>query len=170
MARRAGSTGRSLTNEPRDLRALVSHVNQRMVEASPDSSFVTMFYAEYDEAASVLRYVNAGHNPPMLLTDSQCKNLSEGGTVVGLFRESVYELGEVALAAGDVFMAYTDGLLEARNPQEEEIGEERLSEWLTALRDQSAEAIKQRLLEQVAAWTENAEQEDDLTLLVWRKR
>jgi sigma-B regulation protein RsbU (phosphoserine phosphatase) len=160
----------SVMNEPRDLRALVSHVNQRMVEASPDSSYVTMFYAEYDEAASVLRYVNAGHNPPLLFTESECKKLEEGGTVVGLFRESVYMVGEVTLVAGDIFVAYTDGLLEARNPAGEEIGEARLAQWLTALRHQSAEAIKQHLLSQVANWTESAEQEDDLTLMVWRKR
>ncbi len=159
----------SVTNEPRDLRALVSHVNQRMVEASPDASYVTMFYAEYDEASGTLRYVNAGHNPPLLWQGAEPLRLEAGGMVVGLFRDSVYEEAVVNLAAGDLFVAFTDGLLEARNPQGEELGEDRLSGWLKTLRDDTAETIKLNLLERVGDWTGNAEQEDDLTLLVWRR-
>ncbi len=158
-----------LTAEPRDLRALVSHVNQRMVEASPDASYVTMFYAEYDEASGALRYVNAGHNPPLLWQGVEPVRLEAGGMVVGLFRDSVYEEATVQLSTGDLFVAFTDGLLEARNPQGEELGEERLSGWLKVMRDDSAEAIKQNLLQRVGDWTGNAEQEDDLTLLVWRR-
>ena len=163
----------SLTAEPRDLRALVSHVNQRMVEASPEASYVTMFYAEYDEASGTLRYVNAGHNPPLLLTPlwqgTEIRRLEIGGMVVGLFRDSAYEEAAVELATGDLFIAFTDGLLEARNPTGEELGEERLSVWLKAMRTDTSEAIKQNVLQCVAAWTGNAEQEDDLTLLVWRR-
>ena len=160
----------SVMSEPRNLCELVSHVNQRMAEASPDASYVTMFYAEYDEAARVLRYVNAGHNPPLLLQGAAVARLSTGGTVVGLFRDSVYEEAAVQLSSGDLFVAYTDGLLEARNPAGEELGEERLLDWLNELRADNAETIKQNILQRALEWTAHAEQEDDLTLLVWRKR
>ena len=70
----------------------------------------------------------------------------------------------------DLFVAHTAGLLEARNPAGEELGEERLLDWLNELRADAAETIKQNILQRVTAWTAQAEQEDDLTLLVWRKR
>lgn len=160
----------ALSAQTRDLCALVSHVNRQIVDASPDASYVTMFYAEYAEAASTLRYVNAGHNPPLLLRGEQVTRLEAGGTVVGLFKDSVYDQGVITLSAGDLFVGFTDGLLEARNPAGEELGEERLLGWLHECANAAAEAIKQNILQRVAVWTQQAEQEDDLTLLVWRKR
>jgi phosphoserine phosphatase RsbU/P len=159
----------TVSTQPRDLCAIIKYVNQRIVEASPDSSYVTLFYAEYDEAASTLCYVNAGHNPPMILRGDDALHLTEGGTVVGLFKDSEYVATSVPLVSGDLFVAFTDGLLEARNPQDEELGEERLLLWLQAQSTASAEAIKQDILQRVATWAGHAEQEDDLTLLVWRK-
>ena len=86
-----------------------------------------------------LRYVNAGHNPPYSpaaagidrrLGVPEIEELTVGGTVVGMFPEMVYEEATVELRAGDVLLAFTDGVPEAHNPEDEEFGEERLQELL----------------------------------------
>src|SRR5206468_12072023 len=84
-----------------------------------------------------LRYVNAGHNAPYLLragwrsaagsAPPEIEELSTGGTVVGMFPEMAYEEATVELCPGDVLLAFTDGVPEAHNPENEEFGEERCS-------------------------------------------
>ncbi|MGH9584470.1 MAG: PP2C family protein-serine/threonine phosphatase, partial [Bryobacteraceae bacterium] len=108
-----------------DLAALMQKVNRLVYEASAANRYATFFFAVYDTASRELRYVNAGHNPPVLLRPvgqtiavcglpvSNVMRLEIGGPVIGLFPRLEYLQGSLTLAPGDVLLAYTDGISEA---------------------------------------------------------
>jgi phosphoserine phosphatase RsbU/P len=156
------------------VRRIVERVNQQLAAAMIDASYITFFYSEFDEASRTLRYTNAGHNPPLLYRPGQphIERLDRGGTVLGLFCDAAYEDHALQLASGDVLVAFTDGLIEAHNPAppgfEEEFGETRLIQALRECAHLPAVRIEQYLLETVRRWTAEAEQEDDLTLVIFK--
>jgi phosphoserine phosphatase RsbU/P len=153
------------------VRQIVGRVNRQIEASITDSRYVTLFYAEFDERGGTLRYTNAGHNPPLLLRAAGAgryavERLDRGGPVLGLFSDAEYEEGEVAFGAGDLLVAFTDGLIEAHNAAGEEFGEERLCEILKSSAHLKPEEIETRVLQAVKSWTAGAEQEDDLTLVI----
>ncbi len=156
------------------VRRIVQRANRQIKQAATSASFVTLFYAEFEESSSLLRYTNAGHNPPLLLRARPAGELSVerlecGGTVLGLFEDAEYEEAEVRLESGDVLVVFTDGLIEARNPAGEEFGEARLLELLTEQAHLSASGLEKLIWQSMQNWTAGAEQEDDMTLLILKK-
>jgi sigma-B regulation protein RsbU (phosphoserine phosphatase) len=159
---------------------LVALINRFVYRSTPASKYATFFYAQLDERRRRLRYVNAGHNPPYLLragrrptADSeppQIEELTIGGTVVGMFDEAEYEEATVELFPGDVLLAFTDGVPEAHNPENEEFGEERLQALLRQTADLPADEIGARIAAELNNWSRDAEQYDDLTLIVMKVR
>jgi sigma-B regulation protein RsbU (phosphoserine phosphatase) len=152
-------------------RRVVERVNQQVAGSMMDASFITLFYAEFDERSSTLRYTNAGHNPPLLFSDGEreagrVRRLDVGGTVLGIFCDTEFEEDEIELRSGDTLVAFTDGVIEARSPLGEEFGEDRLVEVLLENAGLPAAGIESRILRAVEDWTAEAEQEDDLTLLI----
>lgn len=110
-------------NGPAALRA----VNRQVYESSLPDRYATLFYAIFDKARYTLRYVNAGHNPPMVIRrDGSILWLETGGAPVGMFSDWTYEEGVVHLVPGDMVLAYTDGVVEAVSPDGEEWGVEGL--------------------------------------------
>src|SRR5262245_53090752 len=152
---------------------IVQRVNQQIVDSVIDANYITFFYAEFDEQNTTLRYTNAGHNPPLLLRnfgDRRIEKLDRGGTVLGLFREIEYEDAELKLESGDLLVSFTDGLIEANNSRNEEFGEDRLIQMLIRNRHLTASQIEHQILQSVRDWTEDAEQRDDLTLVIFKVR
>jgi phosphoserine phosphatase RsbU/P len=159
---------------------LVARMNEFVYRSTPASKYATFFYAQLDAAGRHLRYVNAGHNAPYLLragrqstADSvppEIEELSVGGTVVGMFPEMVYEEATVELWPGDVLLAFTDGVPEAHNPENEEFGEERLQLLLRQTAHLPANEISARLSDEMKDWIRDAEQYDDLTFIVMKVR
>src|SRR4029453_16805874 len=147
-------------------------VNRQIQSSIIDASYVTLFYAEIDERAATMRYTNAGHNPPLLYRrrGRAIERLDRGGTVLGLFADAEYEDQEVRLESGDVLAAFTDGLIEARNPEGHEFGEEQVISLLTAYAELPAVEIERQILSAVKHWTASAEQEDDLTLVILKQQ
>ena len=161
--------------QARPVQRIVQQVNQRITASMMDSSYITFFYAEVNWQNSTLRYTNAGHNPPLLMRtgsdgEKRIERLEQGGTVLGVFLDAEYEAAELTLEKGDVLVAFTDGLIEARSPQGEEFGEERVIEFLIQNASQPATEIEQRILSAVKEWTMDSEQEDDLTLVIFKVR
>jgi len=158
---------------------LVARMNECVYRSTPASKYATFFYAQLDEQRR-LRYVNAGHNAPYLLRADrrstagsaplEIEELSTGGTVVGLFPEMEYEEATVELRLGDVLLAFTDGVPEAHNPEDEEFGEERLRQLLRQTAHLPANEIGARLSDEMKNWIGDAEQYDDLTFIVMKVR
>ena len=155
---------------------LVVRMNEFIYLSTPASKYATFFYAQLDDRRRQLRYVNAGHNAPYLLragrrsTAGEIEELSTGGTVVGMFPEMEYEEATVELCPGDVLLAFTDGIPEAHNPEDEEFGEERLQQLLRQTAHLPANEISARLSGEMQGWIRDAEQYDDLTFIVMKVR
>ena len=114
-------------------RAVAQRVNRDLVRNGALRRFVTFFYAVYDRDAGQLAFVNAGHNPPVLLRgDGSVARLATGGMVLGAFEDAEYEQGEVAVAPGDRLVLFTDGITEACGADDDEFGDDRL---IAAIRD-----------------------------------
>jgi sigma-B regulation protein RsbU (phosphoserine phosphatase) len=106
-----------------DLPELMRIVNVQAYHSSAADRFTTLFFGLFDKAAQTLRYVNAGHNPPVVLReDGSVRWLEPGGAAIGMFPDSDYEEGAVRLKPGDLVIAYTDGVVEAENAEGEEWG------------------------------------------------
>lgn len=155
-----------------DLGNKMANVNSLLYQASDSSRYATFFYAELDCDSRMLHYVNGGHNPPAVLrkTDSgwQVFRLEDGGTVVGLLANSAYKQQMLQLLSGDILLAFTDGISEAMNAQEDEWGEDRLIAEAQAHADLNATELMQRLFRAADAFAGGASQHDDMTLLVLR--
>jgi sigma-B regulation protein RsbU (phosphoserine phosphatase) len=120
-----------------DLATLLKIVNLQAYASSLADRYATVFYGVFDGATRTLRYVNAGHTPPIVLrTNGSIDTLETGGAPVGMFPASSYEERAVQLDPGDVVITYTDGVIEAANKSGEEWGVQRLLKATAASWDQ----------------------------------
>ncbi|MEM1268874.1 MAG: SpoIIE family protein phosphatase [Bacteroidota bacterium] len=132
--------------------------------------FITFFWGIYHPESARFSYVNAGHDPPMLIrADGSLERLEAGGLLLGVFAGSQYERGEITLDAGDVLTLYTDGVSEAMNPASEEYTEERLLTQLNACHAAAAQTVANRIVTDVRRHTAGAPQSDDITLIVMKR-
>ncbi len=145
---------------------VVESLNSQIYSYTAANKFATFFYALYDNRLQTLIYCNAGHNPPLYFSDGKMRRLSAGGTVVGIFADSKYEEETVCAKTGDVFVAYTDGIIESVNEYGEEFGEHRLAQIVEENRHMDANGLKEIIVSQVLAWTFGEERDDDMTLVI----
>src|SRR5688500_3831249 len=125
-------------------------VNRLLCRNMASGRFATFCYARVEPDAGRIVYSNAGHNPPLVVrAGNRTSPLSEGGMVLGIFPENVYAQAEIALGSGDRLVFYTDGITEARSPDGEEFGEERLAQAAVEMRGHSTESLKDALLSRV---------------------
>ncbi len=110
-----------------DVATVLRAVNYQVYASSLADQYATLFYGVFDGTSRTLRYVNAGHNPPMLIRlGGSVVSLQTGGAPVGMFPDSSYDEDTVQLDSGDLVVAYTDGVTEAVNPTGDEWGVEGL--------------------------------------------
>lgn len=127
--------------------------------------FATVFLAALDPQAGRLDYVNGGHDPALIVApDGAIRELKPTGPALGLMPDMMFGAGEAMLGRGDTFVAFTDGLVEARNAAGEAFGAERLRAALRAQRGAASQMVR-GVLEALAAFTGAAEPHDDVTLL-----
>ena len=152
-----------------DLPGLVASVNRVFHDCTAPEHFATLFLGVYDEAAGRLRYVNGAHPAPLLRRrDGRVERLRPTGFALGLFEDGVFPAAEIRLEPGDLLLAFTDGMVEARHG-EEEFGDDRLSAALAARAGRPLEEIAAALLSEVSAFAA-AEELDDRALLLARVR
>jgi phosphoserine phosphatase RsbU/P len=156
--------------QPGDLAMLMRHVNRLVYESSTTNRYATFFYGEVDPESRLLNYVNAGHNPPVVLRGTQVIRLEATGTVIGLLPDVPFTRASIVLDPGDVFIAFTDGISEAMNAAEEEWGEDHMiaaaEAFLSRGGSKSARQILECIYTQADRFTAGAPQHDDMTLLV----
>ncbi len=156
-----------------DLARLMCNVNQLVYEATPVNRYATFFYGQYHRESHVFTYVNAGHNPPMVLRRTgngkvHVIRLKTGGPVVGVFPNAPYQQGSLVMEPGDLFLGFTDGISEAMNNEDEEWGEERLIPAVEANAQRSAAEMIPSLMAQADKFVSGAPQHDDMTLVVMK--
>ena len=148
--------------------ALVEAINRQVYASSLEDRYATVFYAVFDGARRTLRYVNAGHNRPMVIRrDGSIAWLGDGGAPLGMFPDSTYEEGVVQLESGDVIVAYTDGVVEARDPAGEEWGVDGLRRAAAARDAECAEDVVRAIFTSMDEFS-GGRQTDDATVAVLR--
>lgn len=146
--------------------SVCDQVNRSLCGQQATGKFITFFYGVFEAETRRLRYTNAGHNPPLLVrADGSHQELTEGGSVLGVFAESTFVQGALTLLAGDRVLLYTDGITEALNPSGDEFGEARLLELFCAQRQQSPDVIQEHIMQAVTEFC-GGNFQDDATLLV----
>lgn len=147
---------------------LIASLNRDLQKRFGQNRFITMLYGEFDRQRNILRYVNAGHCPPILVSpDGTVAKLPNGNLPVGLFPEVTYDVQNVSVPPRSTLVFYTDGVTDALNCDGEDFGEERLLALCRTLpTGNDAEVIGRHLSTRVSEWAVDAEQTDDLTLLV----
>jgi sigma-B regulation protein RsbU (phosphoserine phosphatase) len=153
---------------PADLARLMTRVNRLVYESSANNRYATFFFSIYSPPTRLLRYVNAGHNPPYVLRGSEIHTLDGGGPVIGLLPEAIYEECHLLLKPGDLLLAYTDGISEALNLQDQEWGEERMLAAARARLPENASTILRHIVTEADRFAATAPQHDDMTLLLMK--
>jgi sigma-B regulation protein RsbU (phosphoserine phosphatase) len=151
------------------LSAMVATLNRLLLNSTGGANYVTFFYAEFDESARRLAYVNAGHNPPILFRADHAgdfRELSCGGMFVGMFDHCGYEQEVVQMQPGDVLIGFTDGLSEALNVKGEEFGEARIRATLAETAGLAVNEIRDEIARRAQTWGQSAPQHDDLTFII----
>lgn len=146
---------------------IVSEISRHLCYLRPTAPFVTAFLAQVDCNVGNVTYTNAGHFPPILLrADGQSELLETGGPLLGAVADANFESGHVVLEPGDTLVAYSDGVLECRNPDGEEFGPDRLLVALQQARQSSARATLITLLAVVQDFANGNPPSDDISLTV----
>ena len=147
---------------------LMTTLNYQLYRSTPAAKYATMFLGCYDAKARVLTYCNAGHLPPIIVRASgEVSHLAINGTVVGLFEGVAYDESTLVMQAGDIFVAYSDGVTEPEN-EFGEFGEDRLIALIQEHRNKPLPRITEIVAGAVADWIGNAEQPDDVTIVLAR--
>jgi phosphoserine phosphatase RsbU/P len=142
------------------------YVNNLLCTESVSSMFVTVFYGILDVTTGNVEYVNAGHNPPYLLSSEGIKKIEiTGDTVLGAFEDITFRPGKMQMKPGEKLFLYTDGVTEAFNSKEESYGEQRLENFLQERIDLPIETIIKDSQKDVKSFVKGAPQSDDITLL-----
>ena len=150
-----------------DLCVLAGELNAAVLEFRDAARFVTAVCCILDAASGTLRYVNCGHNPPLVLRrDGGCEALRLGGSALGLHASERFESGEAALEPGDCLVLYTDGVVEPADVGDAEFGVERLESAVRAAAGRPASEALQSVIEATRAFSGREGYEDDFTLVV----
>ncbi|HEX5735665.1 MAG TPA: GAF domain-containing SpoIIE family protein phosphatase [Blastocatellia bacterium] len=150
------------------MRVVMARVNRLIHETTEGERYITTFYGLIDPENKRLLYINAGHNPPLLLrADGTTRLLDKSGLPVGVFEDSRYSEAVVDFLPSDILVLYTDGVTEAMNMQEESFGVERLEKIVRASAGLSAQEICLAVAAAVREFSsEVGGPEDDLTISI----
>ncbi|HEX8706662.1 MAG TPA: SpoIIE family protein phosphatase [Pyrinomonadaceae bacterium] len=145
----------------------VANINQQLCQSTEANRFATLFLGIYEDRTRVLRYTNAGHNPPLLVrADGKIERLTTGGLMTGAFDWACYEEAAVTLQAGDLLLIFSDGISEAENEDDEEYGEQRLAQFAVEHRRLPADQLRAAIFDEIDAWSGQRERNDDQTLVI----
>jgi sigma-B regulation protein RsbU (phosphoserine phosphatase) len=149
---------------------LLERLNRHIVESSASNKFITMLLAELDPLSGVLHYMNAGHNPGILLhRDGSVDPLGAGGLPLGLMAEARFQSRALTLEPGDLLCIYSDGITEAESVAEEEFGMERLIDLLRRERHRPLSELMEVIPQVVGEHSQGLPQGDDQTLVLARR-
>ena len=147
---------------------VLERVNDALVPDIPPNMFVTCFYAILDSRSGSMSFANAGHDLPYVWHSGEAQELRARGMPLGLMPQTSYEENEIILGAGESALFYSDGLVEAHDPQRDLFGFPRLRGLVAEHGKQGS--LEEALLEELYSFVgEGWEQEDDITLLTLRR-
>jgi sigma-B regulation protein RsbU (phosphoserine phosphatase) len=148
----------------------VSRINRTVCQNVTPGKYVTFFMGRLDPDTGSVAYVNAGHNPPIVVrADGSLDTLTTGGVVLGLFDEGEYEQATTRLGPGDVLVVFSDGVTETWNRDDVEFGDARLAELIRQGREMDAAALEAEILRELDRFSQGTKATDDRTLIVIKR-
>ncbi|TFG90984.1 MAG: GAF domain-containing protein [Candidatus Atribacteria bacterium] len=160
--------GQDLANHPP--RELMSRSNELLFRSTDPDKFATFFFGILDTEKHEFHYCNAGHNYPFHIKENNCsKRLELGGLLLGALEGSKYSDGIVKLEPGNLLLIFSDGISEARNPAEAELGEEILPDLILKHTHETAMEIIDHIMDAADRFAEGSSQMDDMTIVIIRR-
>jgi serine phosphatase RsbU (regulator of sigma subunit) len=148
----------------------VSRINRTVCQNVPTNKYITFFMAALDTATGRLGYVNAGHNPPLLIrANGGVERLTDGGMVLGFFETIGYTDAAVEMRPGDTLLVFSDGVTETWNPEGDEFGEDGLTDLAVRGRGLDAASLQDEILRGLERFAAGAKATDDRTLIVLKR-
>jgi sigma-B regulation protein RsbU (phosphoserine phosphatase) len=149
---------------------LISRLNRHIATSSAPNKFITLFIAELDPEEGLLNFVNAGHNPALLLRSSgNVEELEPKGMPLGIFADGVYQSESNHMSPGDLLCVYSDGITEAESPQDEQFGMARLVDLLRKNQSKPLPEIIDMVDQRTTDFAAGRSQGDDQTVLIVRR-
>jgi phosphoserine phosphatase RsbU/P len=148
------------------LASVVRRINRQLFSSSPGAKYCTLFYAVYDQTTRLLQFVNAGHNPPLMLGSKGTRLFGSTGVPLGLFSEVTHDVRSVTLEHGTTVILYSDGVTEARNPEGEIFGVDRLTTSAQHAGNANAPAMAESILSDAREFAGGKPSEEDQTLVL----
>jgi serine phosphatase RsbU (regulator of sigma subunit)/Zn-finger nucleic acid-binding protein len=149
---------------------LCTQLNTILHNNTTANKFITFFYGVLNLAAGAFTYTNAGHNPPVFLSDGKIQWLKKGGTVLSFFPEWEYTEETIVPAKNDRILLYTDGVSEAENPKREEFSEARLAWLLKEYGEHTVMETMQLLVRDIREYNQGVYRDDTTLLLLERNK
>jgi sigma-B regulation protein RsbU (phosphoserine phosphatase) len=152
------------------LQDLFYYLNNFIYYSSASNKYITFFYGEIDTKSGLLNYINAGHNPPRIISkNKKVIELPPGGMSLGFFPDSRYEDGLIELKNGDILVLFTDGITERINTAGEEFKEERMVNLIKNNRKENAQKLLDITLDAIEEFAHCEPQNDDITMVILKK-
>lgn len=150
---------------------IVSAINSSISSDFAIDKFATLFFMIYDRSKETISFSNAGHGPLFCYRADKniCTVTKLDGVPIGIMDDTEYKQAEVPFCPGDIIVLNTDGVTEMRNEKKEEYGRTRIQKFLIAHHERSAEEIVSMLVEDVDAFKGNANQHDDMTMVIMKR-
>lgn len=160
---------RAVATATPDLSELILRVNDLFwIDAHPSGMFVTLWLGIYDPKRRLLTYCTQGHPPALLKRGNHIEELWTGGIALGAQKLDTVPTAQISLAPNDLLLMYSDGVIEAHDPDNQLFGKKRLREFILRKKRESAEHFVDQLMEELHLFSLGAPQHDDITLLVMR--
>lgn len=153
-----------------NMETMVSKLNDFVHRSSGLNKFITFFFCELNKKTAELNYINAGHNPPLIIDPKgNVRRLESSGFCLGMFPKVQYKMDKVDLGVNDIILLFTDGITESRNKNNEEFEEEQLIKLVKKNVKLGAEILIEKIKQELEAFATGAEQMDDQTIVVIKR-
>ena len=160
---------RTLARQTSNLKELVLELNQRVMEITNGDKFITLFLAKYNIKTRSLKYINAGHNPPVMFANQETKLLKSGTTILGALEKLPFvNEGSLILPTNTVIMTYTDGLTDLESENGEYFEMERLQTFVAEYAHLNMTDFNEQLLQRIKEFKGEQEYTDDVSVLSCR--
>lgn len=146
---------------------MAAKLNNFVHRSSSPNSFITFFYSELNNKTGEFKYINAGHNPPLVIDKKgKIQRLESCGLCLGMFPSTSYKASKITLDVGDKAILFTDGITESRNKDNKDFDEEGLIKLIQKHSKLSAKKLLEKINEEVDSFISGAERMDDMTIVI----
>jgi sigma-B regulation protein RsbU (phosphoserine phosphatase) len=169
MMSKLQATVRAIANEKDALSKLAENVNHIFHRDSLPSLFASMIYIQVIPDKGKLKYVNAGHLPPLILKGDTVEELPKGDAAIGIIKDSKFKEQKIELKKGEVLIVYSDGVTEATNEIGQFFGKDRLFNTIKKYKDLTVDKLGEAITRQVEFFCGDAPRSDDLSLIILKR-